>query len=155
MMIKRSVLKLAAAAACAMILAGCATGVKYQDMAATIPAVKADAARVYFFRSASMVGAAIQPEIRLDGKPVGESKPGGFFFVDTAPGTHLAASSTETEKSLSFSLAAGETKYVRSSIGLGLLVGRVVLDLEPADKAKAELPSLAFTGTNPAPATAK
>lgn len=146
MMMKRAVLKLAAAAACAVVLSGCATGVKYQEMASTIPALKPDAGRVYFLRSSSMMGAAIQPDIRLDGTVVGESKPGGFFFVDTQPGTHLASASTETEKSLSFSLAAGETKYVRSSIGFGLVAGRVVLDLETPEKAKAELPELGYTG---------
>lgn len=144
---KRTFLKLAAAAAVAAVLSGCATGVKYQDMANTIPAVKPNQGRVYFLRSSSMVGAAIQPEIRLDGQVVGESKPGGFFFVDKAPGNYLASTSTETEKTLSFTLAAGETKYVRTSPSFGLLVGRIVVELETPDKAQAELPSLSFTGT--------
>lgn len=144
---KRTFLKLAAAAAVAAVLSGCATGVKYQDMANTIPAVKPNQGRVYFLRSSSMVGAAIQPEIRLDGQVVGESKPGGFFFVDKAPGNYLASTSTETEKTLSFTLAAGETKYVRTSPSFGLLVGRIVVELEAPDKAQAELPSLSFTGT--------
>ncbi|KQV96897.1 DUF2846 domain-containing protein [Rhizobacter sp. Root1221] len=144
---KRTFLKLAAAVAVAAVLSGCATGVKYQDMANTIPAVKPNQGRVYFLRSSSMVGAAIQPEIRLDGQVVGESKPGGFFFVDKAPGNYLASTSTETEKTLSFTLAAGETKYVRTSPSFGLLVGRIVVELETPDKAQAELPSLSFTGT--------
>lgn len=144
---KRTFLKLAAAAAVAAVLSGCATGVKYQDMANTIPAVKPNQGRVYFFRSSSMMGAAIQPEIRLDGQVVGESKPGGFFFVDKTPGNYLASASTETEKTLSFTLAAGETKYVRTSPSFGLLVGRIVVELETPDKAQAELPSLSFTGT--------
>lgn len=143
---KRTFLKIAAAAACAAVLAGCATGAKYSEVASTIPAVKADQARVYFFRSSSMMGAAIQPEIRLDGKVVGESKPGGFFYADAAPGSHVASVSTETEKTLTFTLAAGETKYVRQSIGFGVAMGRVVLDLETPEKAKAELNDLAYTG---------
>ena len=143
---KRTLLKLVVAAAVTAVLSGCATGVKYQDMASTIPAIQADQGRVYFFRSSSMVGAAIQPEIRLDDKVVGKSEPGGFFFVDAAAGNHVAAVSTETEKTLSFTLAAGETKYVRSSPSFGVLAGRIVLDLETPEKAKAELPSLAYTG---------
>jgi len=143
---KRTFLKFAAAAACAAVLSGCATGVKYQDMAATIPAVKPDQARVYFFRSSSMMGAAVQPQIQLDGQVVGTSMPGGFFYVDKAPGNYLASTQTETEKTLSFTLAAGETKYVSTYPSFGVMVGRIVLELETPEKAKAELPSLSFTG---------
>jgi len=129
------------------LLAGCASGVKHSEMAASIPTVKAGEGRIYFLRSASMFGAAIQPDIRLNNEVVGESKPGGFFFVDRPAGKYVASAATETEKTLSFVLDAGETKYVRSSPSLGLLAGRVVLELETPDKAKEELPSLSYTGT--------
>ena len=144
---KRTFLKFATIVACAAVMSGCATGVKYQEMASTIPAVKPDQGRVYFFRSSTMFGAAIQPEIRLDGQVVGESKPGGFFYVDKAPGNYLATTTTETEKTLSFTLAAGETKYIRTSPSFGVMVGRIALDLETPEKALAELPSLSFTGS--------
>lgn len=129
------------------LLAGCASGVKHSEMAASIPTVKAGEGRIYFLRSTSMFGAAIQPDIRLNNEVVGESKPGGFFFVDRPAGKYVASAATETEKTLSFVLDAGETKYVRSSPSLGLLAGRVVLELETPDKAKEELPSLSYTGT--------
>jgi len=129
------------------LLAGCASGVKHSEMAASIPTVKAGEGRIYFLRSASMFGAAIQPDNRLNNEVVGESKPGGFFFVDRPAGKYVASAATETEKTLSFVLDAGETKYVRSSPSLGLLAGRVVLELETPDKAKEELPSLSYTGT--------
>jgi hypothetical protein len=93
-----------------------------------------------------MFGAAIQPDLRLNGEVVGESKPGGFFFVDRPAGKYVASASTETEKTLSFVLDTGETKYVRSSPSLGLLVGRVVLELETPEKANEELPGLSYTG---------
>ncbi|CAM3735933.1 hypothetical protein BOSP111201_23065 [Bordetella sputigena] len=41
---------------------------------------------------------------------------------------------------------AGETKYVREEVSMGLMVGRIVLTLDPADKAQAELPSLRVAG---------
>ena len=93
-----------------------------------------------------MMGAAVQPEIRLNDVVVGNSRPGGFFYVDRAPGQYVASSSTETEKTLSFTLDAGETKYVRTSPSFGLVVGRIVLTLEPADKALKDLSSLSDTG---------
>src|SRR5437867_2668269 len=54
-------------------LTGCASGVKYKDMASSIPALQAEKGRIYFFRSASMLGAALQPSIMLDGVQVGEA----------------------------------------------------------------------------------
>ena len=77
-----------ALAVCALALTGCAaTGTKYSDMAASIPAAKSSEGRIYFFRSSSFVGAAIQPDIKLNGQVVGTSKPGGFFYVDPAKAT--------------------------------------------------------------------
>ncbi|RAS05035.1 DUF2846 domain-containing protein [Cupriavidus alkaliphilus] len=143
---KRVARMLIAGLAASSLLAGCASGVKHADMAASIPTLKPNEGRVYFLRSASMFGAAIQPDLRLNNQVVGESKPGGFFFVDRPAGKYVASAATETEKTLSFVLDAGETKYVRSSPSMGLMVGRVVLDLETPEKAQAELASLSYTG---------
>ncbi len=67
-------------------LAACATGPKYTEMQSSIPTLGAEQGRVYFYRSGSAFGAAVQPSILLNGVVVGESKPGGFFFVDQAAG---------------------------------------------------------------------
>ncbi|MBC7955145.1 MAG: DUF2846 domain-containing protein, partial [Cytophagales bacterium] len=77
------------------LLSACATGPKMSEVSASIKPVQANEARVYFYRSSSMMGAAIQPNILLNGKVVGESKPGGFFFVTTAPGPMEVSTSTE------------------------------------------------------------
>lgn len=143
---KRVMRMMFAGIAVSSLLAGCASGVKHSEMAASMPTLKAGEGRIYFLRSASMFGAAIQPDIRLNNQVVGTSKPGGFFFVDRPAGKYVAAASTETEKTLSFVLDSGETKYVRSSPSFGLMVGRVVLELETPEKAKEELASLSYTG---------
>ncbi|MGO4815219.1 DUF2846 domain-containing protein [Cupriavidus sp. 2MCAB6] len=143
---KRVVRMVIGGMAISFLMAGCASGVKHSEMAASIPTIKPGEGRIYFLRSASMFGAAIQPDLRLNSQVVGESKPGGFFFVDRPAGKYVASASTETEKTLSFVLDGGETKYVRSSPSIGLMVGRVVLELETPDKAKEELSSLSYTG---------
>jgi len=129
------------------VLAGCASGPKFSEVAQSIPTLKADQGRIYFFRSSSMMGAAIQPDIRLNGDVVGSSKPGSFFFVDRPAGNYVAATSTETEKTGSFALEAGETKYVRTAPAFGLLVGRIVVSVEDPATAKAEIDKLAYTGS--------
>lgn len=130
-----------------MALSGCASGIKHKDMVTSIPTLQSDQGRIYFLRSASMVGAAIQPSIKLDGKEVGESKPGGFFFIDSKPGNHEVMCSTELDKKLTFTLDKGEVKYVKTSVGFGLLVGRVIPELVSQEEAKKVLPDLSYTGT--------
>ncbi|WP_348984422.1 DUF2846 domain-containing protein [Achromobacter sp. Bel] len=147
--------KISAAVLATVVMAGCASGVKHSQMASTIPVVQQGEGRIYFMRSASMFGAAVQSDIRLNGEVVGRSQPGGFFYVDRPQGTYKASTSTETEKTLSFVLDAGETKYVRSSPSLGLMVGRIVLELDTPEKAEKELGGLSYTGKPVAPVAQK
>jgi len=132
--------------AAVVVLAGCASGPKYSEMSSTIPTLRPGEGRIFFLRSSSMLGAAIQPDIRLNGQVVGASKPGGFFYVDRTAGRYIASTATETEKTVTFALDPGETKYLRTSPTFGVLVGRVVIDIETPEKAKAELPTLSNTG---------
>lgn len=132
------------------LLQGCAaTGPKGSEIGAALANVPAGVGRIVFFRSSSMMGAALQPDIRLDGQVVGQSKPGGFFYVDAAPGRHLATAATEATSSLELNVVAGQTQYVRSAIGFGLMVGRVTLTTEGQLVAQGELPGLSYTGSVP------
>ena len=144
---RRTALKLAVLTVMTIAIAGCAvTGTKYQDMSGTIPKVKPGEGRIFFFRAATPYGSALQPLIRLDKVVVGASKSGGFFYVDRPAGTYQAATMSDLRKTLGISLEAGETKYVRMSPSFGLVTGSIVLDMEPAEKARPELASLANTG---------
>lgn len=133
-------------------LSGCATGMKYSAMATSIPKLKAGQGRVFFFRSASPIGAVVQPSIRLNGTTVGRSQPGGFFYVDLPPGKYEAATATETEHNLTFVLQPGEIKYVRSIVSVGVFVGRVTLYIESSENARSELLNLSYTETGAAAA---
>lgn len=131
------------------LLTGCAaSGLSYASVSGNLPPLKANGCRVFFYRTDSMMGAALQPEIRLDAQVVGKSQPGGFFYVDTHPGRHLASSQTEVEAQLEFDIEAGQTAYVASSIGFGLLVGRVQLNLKPEALAVSDLSPLRYTGVD-------
>lgn len=67
----KSVVRMLFAGFAVSLMAGCASGVKHSEMASSMPTLKQGEGRVYFMRSASMFGAAVQPDIRLNGEVVG------------------------------------------------------------------------------------
>jgi len=134
------------AAVLALVLAGCASGPKLSEVSSSIPPLRVDEGRVFFYRSNSMLGAAIQPTVYMDGKEVGSSKPGGFFFVDAKPGNHEVATSTEVEKKLTFTLERGQTRYVRTTISMGILAGRVQPELVDEAEGRKELAEMSYIG---------
>ena len=130
----------------AVALGGCASsGPKLSEMKAGIAPIPTDNGRVYFYRNSSMLGAAIQPDIRLNGNVVGSSKPGGFFYADVPAGNCTVATATEVEKQLTFTIGPKETKYVKTSPSFGILVGRIIPELVPAGDAEKDLADLHYT----------
>ena len=143
-----SVLKTFVAFLAVAVLAGCAAeGPLHKEVAASIPTIPAGKGRIYFYRIDTFVGAAVTSDITLNGRVVGKSERGSFFFVDENPGSCKASASTEVEREVTFTLAAGETKYIRSSVSMGVMVGRVNLDLVSPGDANKEIDELHYTGT--------
>ena len=129
-----------------LVVAACATGPKLEEAAKGFPALKAGEGRVYLYRSSSMLGAALQPSINVNGKVVGNSKPGGFVYVDLPAGPVEVTTGTEVEKKATFMLAAGETRYVRTAVGFGILVGRVYPELVDEKTGREEIRDASYTG---------
>ena len=128
--------RILAAGLVALALVGCAAGPKFSEVSSKIPAVPADSGRVYVYRTA-IVGAAVQPDVKIDGKVVGKAVPQGFFYVDLPAGNHEIVTSTEVDRKLSLTLDKGQTRYVRLDIGLGFFVGHIYPKLvDPAVGAK-------------------
>jgi Protein of unknown function (DUF2846) len=128
-----------------LILAGCAaTGPKLSEMKSSIPVLPSDKGRIYFYRTNTFLGGAVTSEIRLNNDVVGRSNRGSFFYVDRAPGNYEVATATETEKKVTLTLDAKETKYVRTRVGMGILVGRVIGELVSPDEAQKEMADLAY-----------
>jgi hypothetical protein len=136
----------------ASLLGACASGPTYQQVASTFPAVDQDHGRIFFLRDDKFAGSAVQPEIRLNGIVVGRSKPGGFFYVDELPGQYTVTTATEVEEHISFDLAAGQTRYVRTAVSMGILVGHVAPTLVWPDSALAELQALHYVRNEAQPA---
>ena len=126
-----------------LLLAGCATGPKYTEVISTLPSLTPSEGRIYFYRP-SALGAAVQPDIKLNGQKVGTAKPHGFYFVDRAPGDYEVTAATETEKKLTFTLEPRQERYVRLKIQMGLFVGRIVPELVDKAEAEGDLAGLSF-----------
>ena len=135
------------------LIGGCATGPKYSEIKSSIPSLAAGKGRVYFYRSGAM-GAAIKPEIRLNGLPVGHSEANGFFFVDRDPGQYTVAMSTETDFTMSFALSAGQTRYIRTYLSIGVFVGHPRAELVEPSRGQLEISDLSYTGDNVSPIAA-
>lgn len=130
-----------------LVLTGCAaSGPKMAEVSSSMPALKSDQGRVFFYRKDTMLGAALTPNVMMDGKAVGVSRRGSFFYVDAATGSHEAATTTEATNKVSFVLAPGESKYVRTDPSMGVLMWRITPTLVGADEAKAEMAALSYTG---------
>lgn len=141
-----NIAKILAAVAITMVASGCASGPKHAEVSSAIPTLKSGEGRIYFYRSNSMVGAAVQPTVFLNGQAVGDSKPGGFFFADAKGGPQEVTTSTEVEKKLTFTIEPGQTRYVKTVIGLGLFVGRVYPELVDNAAGESELKEMSYIG---------
>lgn len=136
------------AAAIASLLVGCATsGMRPSELRSSLAPPKQDEGRIFFYRAASPFGSAVQPGIKLNGVAVGTSKPGGFFYVDRPAGKYEAHAATEVDRMISFALAPGETKYIRTSPSFGVLIGRINFELMNPSEAQAQMASLHYTGS--------
>jgi hypothetical protein len=142
----RTLIRMASSLAIAFVLVGCASGPKYPEVKSSLPALSAEQGRIWFYRSGTMFGSGIQPSVVLNGEKVGESTPGGFFIVDRPPGNYEVMLSTEVERKLTFTLDKGQERFVRMTVGLGVIVYRVYPELKNAEEARAEINGLSFTG---------
>ncbi|MCH9694338.1 MAG: DUF2846 domain-containing protein [Gammaproteobacteria bacterium] len=127
------------------LVGGCASGPTFEEYASSMEAVSADNGRIYIYRVSSL-GAAIQPKVRINEEVVGKAVPKGFFYVDKPPGQYVISTTTEAERNLSLSLAAGEEKYVRLEVKMGLFAGHVKPVLVDSADGKEELQKTKFAG---------
>lgn len=147
---KRRFKLVAAAVLGAALLAGCG-GPRYKDVASTIPMMVPETGRIYFYQPPAPVGVvSAQPYLRVNGLKVGRSKPGSFFYVNRPAGKYVVDTLRDDEQ-LSFTLAPGQTRYVRLSIegvsGNSSNMGRQDMRLEDSEAtAQQEMGPLKYWG---------
>ena len=130
---------------CAALMTGCAGGPKYSEIKGTFPPVAQDNGRLFFYRTAVM-GAGVQPAVKLNGQQVGTAKAKGFFYVDRPPGSYEVETATEVKRRLSLTLDKGQTRYVRLNISMGFFVGHVYPELVETATGEKEIVKCSYTG---------
>ena len=130
----------------ASLVACAATGPTFNEASAGFAPLTPGMGRIYFYRPANFMGGAIRPDVVLDGETVGTAVPEGFFYVDREAGNHEAVLSSEVEKRTTIRLAAGESRYVRIEMGMGVVMARVFTQQVDAKTGQREIEPLHYTG---------
>lgn len=134
------------AAAALGLLSACASGPKYSEVVKTFPQPAAGEGRIWFYRSGILFGSGIQPNVMLNGVKVGDSVPGGFFYIDRPAGNYEVLLSTEVERKVTFTLEPRQERYVRMTVGLGVIVYRVYPELVDPAEGRAEIMEASYIG---------
>lgn len=119
-----------------------------QDAPEASAPIPAGQGRLVVYRTQALAGAVVQPAITINGAERGRCSPRGAFSVDLAPGQHIVGAATEVRQEAPVTVAAGQTSYLRCSVGMGLLVGRPRLEPVPASVGQQESAGLAFSRRN-------
>jgi len=129
------------------LLAGCATsGATYTELQPKLAAPADGQGRIFIYRTI-ILGAAVQPAVKLNGVVVGNAVPRGFIYLDRPAGDYTISTQTEVERTLSLTLAPGEVRYVRLGINMGFFVGHVYPELVGDAEAKADIASCHLVGS--------
>ena len=129
----------------ALILSSCASGMKFTEANPSIHPPNPELGRIFFYRP-SALGAAIRPDVMLNGEKVGEAISHGFFYVDRSPGNYEAVTSTEVSRKVSFILEKGQTRFIRFNISFGFFVGHVYGELVDQNVGMEEIQECKYTG---------
>lgn len=128
-----------------LLLLGCATGKNFAEMRQSIPPLPPDQGRIFIYRTV-VLGAAVQPSVKVNGQVVGSAKPQGFFYVDRPPGEYRISTETEVLRTLSLTLEPGQVRYVRLGISIGFFVGHVYPELVEDAVGQSEIADCRYIG---------
>jgi uncharacterized protein DUF2846 len=96
----------------------------YAALHAGEPAVAADQARIYIYRKSSLMGAAVQPDVYVNGEKVWVAKNGDYTYIDRPAGSYEINTSTDSkDTAVTLPVTAGQPAYVRIGIDFGLFAG--------------------------------
>ncbi len=134
----KSLFQLHALIAVSVCLVSCASGPSFQEATASLPPIPKGQGRVFVYRTSGL-GAAVRPDVKIDGQVVGTSVARGFFHSDQPPGKHEVSIQTEWNHKNSVTVEAGKPAFVQCKMTLGLLVGHLIPNQVSPETGRAEI----------------
>ena len=103
------------------------------------PESQGNYAVLHIYRSASMVGAAVSFDLRLDDEEIFRAKNKSKTTVEiTREGMMTLSAKTETKTEVPIDIKFGREYYIRCKLKMGAMVGRPVIEIVDSDTGKAE-----------------
>lgn len=112
------------------------------DALAPLPEPAAGRARIYFYRPQGSLFPALEPDVIVNGRKVGVSVVGEAFYRDAYPGRYEIFLTSDDDRLLSLSVAAGDTQFVRTSVAFGFLGPRLAPKLVEGSRGRREIQAL-------------
>ena len=72
-----------------------------------------------------MMGAAVSGTVKANNTPITKIKNGGYFPYVCAPGNNHFTVTTESTNEANVMVEKGSTKYLKTTVGMGIVVGRL------------------------------
>jgi hypothetical protein len=94
---------------------------------------------VVIYRPGGFVGAAVSYDIRVGETPIFTLYNGGYYPYFSKPGEVEFWAKTESRSAVTLDIKAGQTYYIRGTVGIGFLIGRPHLMVVPEDVAEKEI----------------
>jgi hypothetical protein len=141
----KTILKFLVIICLAAVATGCATGPKFAEVKDSIVNLSPEEGRIFLYRTTTL-GAALTPQIKVNGEPVGKSVAKGFMFIDREPGSFEVMTSTEVDRKLSLTLEKGQTRFVKFGVTMGFFVGHVYPNLVDSEVGNQEIQKCSYTG---------
>lgn len=113
-----------AAAICAIALPTIAMSEPGRGAPVAIPAPTEGKGQVIFWRSGTMMGAAMGCGVNIGKERISALGAGRYFVLNTAPGAYEFNAKSEAKDTLNLEVDTGEVYVVKCSIRMGLVGGR-------------------------------
>lgn len=95
---------------------GAPAGPSFAQVAAQVPPVPPDRARIFFYRDYELYESMGRPYVTLNGDVAGISEPGGVFYRDVPPARYVISVRNYTfypDQDKVVAIAGGQTAYVK------------------------------------------
>lgn len=131
---KKSTVRMLSAAIAVATTPVAAASVMAADKApVVIPPPPAGKGQIVFYRTGTIMGAAMGCAVNENGQKISSLGAGRYFILVTEPGRHEYTVKSEAKDVLALQVEADETQYAMCKIKMGIMAGRP--DLRPSTEA--------------------